>query len=110
MSRLEYYQRPLVAFDPEDADHRAYFHEFLLLRTWGKCPIRFICPDEHGPEGLVGIVTRQLVDYYTKREFGTEPKTEHIVPPAHRPRRPKSLEIDLKVLAKSVVDNAVEEV
>jgi len=40
MSRLEYYQRPLVAFDVEDADHRAYFHEYLIRKTWGRCPVR----------------------------------------------------------------------
>lgn len=104
MSRLEYYQRPLVAFDVEDKDHRAYFHEFLITRTWGRCPVRFICPDEHGPEGLVGIVQRQLVDYYTKKEFGTTPKTAGLVAPTHKPRRPKQVELDLKILAKSVVD------
>lgn len=99
MSRLEYYQRPLVAFDPDDADHRAYFHEFLITRTWGHCPVRFICPDEHGPEGLVGIVMRQLINYYTRQEFGDTPKTSHLSIPVHKPRKPKSLDIDLKLLA-----------
>lgn len=104
MSRLEYYTRPLVAFDVTDQDHRAYFHEFLITKTWGRCPVRFICPDEYGPEGLVGIVMRQLVDYYARQEFGDEPKTEGLTVPVHRPRRPKSVELDLKLLAKSVVD------
>ena len=108
MSRLEYYQRPLVAFDVEDADHRAYFHEYLIRRTWGRCPVRFICPDEHGPEGLVGIVQRQLVEYYARQEFGNTPQTEGLTVPIHKPRRPKSIEIDLKVLAKSVVDKEEE--
>lgn len=105
MSRLEYYQRPLVAFDVEDADHRAYFHEYLIRRTWGRCPVRFICPDEHGPEGLVGIVTRQLVDYYTRKEFGDTPKTEGLAIPIHKPRRPKSVEVDLKILAKQTLQS-----
>lgn len=108
MSRLEYYQRPLVAFDVQDKDHRAFFHEFMLTKTWGRCPVRFICPDEHGPEGLVGIVMRQLVAYYARQEFGDEPKTEGLAVPTHKPRRPKSIEIDLKVLAKSVVDKEEE--
>jgi len=99
MSRLEYYQRPLVAFDPEDEDHRAWFHEFLIRKTWGRCPVRFICPDEHGPEGLVGVVMRQLIDYYTRQEFGDTPKTEGIVLKTHVPRKPKCVEMDLKLLA-----------
>ena len=107
MSRLEYYQRPLVAFDPEDADHRAYFHEFLITRTWGRCPVRFICPDEHGPEGLVGIVMRQLINYYTRQEFGNTPKTKGIKVPYHKVRNPKSLEMDLKVMAKIATEDAV---
>lgn len=97
MSRLEYYQRPLVAFDAEDADHRAYFHEYLIRKTWGRCPVRFICPDEHGPEGLVGIVQRQLVDYYLKQEFGLTPKTKGIPIPTHKIKKPRSLEIDQKL-------------
>ncbi len=74
MSKIEYYNRPLVAFDPSNIEHRNYFHQFLLTQAWGRCPVRFICPDERGPEGLVGIITRQLVDYYARKEFGNSPK------------------------------------
>lgn len=104
MSRLEYFTRPLVAFDVEDQDHRAFFHEYLIRKTWGRCPVRFICPDEHGPEGLVGIVMRQLVAYYARQEFGDEPKTDGLTAPVHKPRKPKGVAIDLKVLANKVVD------
>jgi len=101
MSRLEYYNRPLVAFDPSNKEHRAYFHQFLLTRAWGRCPVRFICPDEHGPEGLVGIVTRQLVDYYTRKEFGNTPK----VPITRNINRlPRSVRLDMKLLDKKDVD------
>jgi len=51
---------------------------------------------------------RQLVAYYARQEFGDEPKTEGLKVPTHKPRRPKSIEIDLKVLAKSVVDKEEE--
>jgi hypothetical protein len=104
MSRLEYYQRPLVAFDAEDKDHRAYFHEFLITKTWGKCPVRFICPDEHGPEGLVGIVMRQLINFYVRQEFGDTPQTENIPIKAHVPRRPKSVELDMRLMAQRAAE------
>ena len=69
MSRLEYYQRPLVAFDAANSEHRQYFYDFLTRSAWGRCPVRFICPDEHGPEGLPGIASRQLLRYYMMKEF-----------------------------------------
>lgn len=71
MSRLEYYQRPLVAFDAANSEHRQYFYDFLTRSAWGRCPVRFICPDEHGPEGLPGVLSKQLLDFYMKEEFGS---------------------------------------
>jgi hypothetical protein len=38
---------------------------------WGKCPVRFICPEESGSD-LVKMITRQLVDYYVEKEFQNE--------------------------------------
>ena len=67
MSRLEYYSRPLVAFDPANKDHRRYFAEFQTHRTWGTCPVRFICPEDHGD--LVSLMQRSLIQYYIDREF-----------------------------------------
>ena len=89
MSRLEYYQRPLVAFDPTNEIHRQYFYDFLTRSAWGRCPVRFICPDEHGPEGLVGVVSKQLLNFYMKSEFGSV---------VEKPQ-------DLAKLAQTVVDN-----
>ncbi len=86
MSKLEYYNRPLVAFDPNNKDHRAYFHQFLLTRAWGRCPVRFICPDEHGAGGLVDMVQRQLIEYYTKKEFGNEVSAKRVRGVANPPR------------------------
>ncbi len=68
MSKLEYYSRPLVAFDPANKDHRRYFHEFRKNNTWGLCPVRFILPQESGSD-LVKMITRELVDWYIGREF-----------------------------------------
>jgi hypothetical protein len=68
MSKLEYYSRPLVAFDPANKEHRRFFHEFLETSTWGRCPVRFICPDESGSD-LVKMMQRQLIEYYIGSEF-----------------------------------------
>jgi hypothetical protein len=68
MSKLEFYARPLVAFDPSDKQHRRFYYEFLESRTWGRCPVRFICPDQTGAD-LVKMMQTQLVDWYVRQEF-----------------------------------------
>lgn len=67
MSRLAFFGRPFVAFDPENKEHRKWFAEFQKLDTWGKCPVRFICPEEHGD--LVTLIQRKLIAYYVDKEF-----------------------------------------
>jgi hypothetical protein len=74
MSRLEYYSRPLVAFDATNKEHRRFYYEFLEENTWGRCPVRFICPEESGSD-LVKMIQRQMVEYYIRQEFkGEKPK------------------------------------
>ena len=69
MSKLEYLARPLVAFDPYNKDHRRYYAEFLEYGGWGMCPVRFICPEDHGSD-LPTMIQRSLIGYYVDREFG----------------------------------------
>lgn len=69
MSKLEFYSRPLVAFDPYDKDHRRYYAEFLEYGGWGMCPVRFICPEDVGMD-LPSMIKNSLVHYYIDREFG----------------------------------------
>lgn len=69
MSKLEYLARPLVAFDPYNKDHRRYYAEFVSNKSWGHCPVRFICPDENGGD-LVSLIKNSLIQYYIDREFG----------------------------------------
>jgi hypothetical protein len=75
MSRLEYYSRPLVAFDPANKEHRRFYYNFLETNTWGTCPVRFICPAETGMD-VVKMIQKQMVEYYVLQEFKNEkPKT-----------------------------------
>jgi hypothetical protein len=73
MSKLEFYARPLVAFDPRNKDHRKWYYEFLEYRGWGKCPVRFICPDDVGYD-LTLMIRHQLVEYYVEKEFAQKVK------------------------------------
>ncbi len=68
MSKLEFYSRPLVAFDPSNKDHRRYYHEFVKYGGWGGCPVRFICPNDTGFD-LTIMIRNQLVEYYVEKEF-----------------------------------------
>lgn len=67
MSLLEYKNRPFTAFDPANKDHRRWYNDFVNHGTWGRCPYRFIVPDDHG--NLVTLIQRKLVEYYVQREF-----------------------------------------
>ena len=69
MSKLEYLARPLVAFDPYNKDHRRYYAEFLEYGGWGRCPVRFVCPEDSGFD-LPTMIQRSSISYYIDREFG----------------------------------------
>jgi hypothetical protein len=68
MSRLEYYNRPLTAFDPSNKQHRKWFADYVARRAWGHCPVRFIVPDEHGD--LIALINNSLLKFYMGKEFG----------------------------------------
>lgn len=68
MSKLEYFGRPLVAFDPANKDHRRWFSDFNKNRTWSHCPVRFIVPDENGD--LITLIQQRLIQHYVEKEFG----------------------------------------
>lgn len=72
MSTLELHGRPFVVFDPRNKDHRRYYHQFVLTASWGKCPVRFVVPEDHGD--LLTMIQRSLVKYYVEREFKTVAK------------------------------------
>ena len=69
MSKLEFFARPLVAFDASNKNHRRYYAEYLEYKGWGSCPVRFICTEDHG-DNLPAMIQRIMVSYYVDREFG----------------------------------------
>ena len=72
MSKLEYYARPLVAFDPANKDHRRWYYMFQEHKSWGHCPVRFICPNDVGYD-LTIVIREQLIKYYVEKEFTSTP-------------------------------------
>ena len=67
MSRLELFGRPYVIFDPENKDHRRYYHQFVETSSWGQCPVRFVVPEDHGD--LITMIQRSLIKFYVQKEF-----------------------------------------
>lgn len=69
MSKLEFLARPLVAFDPNNKEHRRYYAEFVEYGGWGLCPVRFIVPEAQGMD-LTVMIKNALTQFYVDREFG----------------------------------------
>ena len=76
MTKLAFFARPLVAFDPANKDHRRYYAEYLEYGGWGKSPVQFICPEDHGD--LITMMQRALVAWYTVDEFGSKKKVSKV--------------------------------
>lgn len=68
MSRLSFVGRPWVVFEPGNRQHRKWYFEFVKHNTWGRCPVRFMVPEDHG--NLVMMIQEQLTKFYTEKEFG----------------------------------------
>ncbi len=69
--KLELTGRPFVAFDATNKLHREYYAQFVREQTWGKCPVRFVVPDDFGD--LITMIQRQLVTWYVENEFPQKP-------------------------------------
>ena len=67
MSQLALHGRPWVVFDAGNNEHRRWYANFVETGTWGRCPVRFVVPDDHG--NLITMIQRKLVEYYVKQEF-----------------------------------------
>ena len=82
MSKLEYYARPLVAFDPTNKEHRRFYYQFVETKSWGHCPVRFIVPEATGSD-LIKMIQNELINYYVNREFDSEKPSKA---KGHRPK------------------------
>lgn len=58
-----------MAFDPYNKDHRRYYAEFIEFGGWGRCPVRFIVPEDVAND-LPSMIKNSLIQYYMDREFG----------------------------------------
>ena len=67
MSIIQISARPLTVFDPANKEHRHWYHQFVQHRTWGRCPYKFMIPDDSGD--LITMCQRALVKYYVEHEF-----------------------------------------
>ena len=67
MSVLHFKARPWTVFDPNNKDHRKWYADFVKSGTWGRCPYRFIVPEDHGD--LITMCQRSLIKYYVEKEF-----------------------------------------
>jgi hypothetical protein len=67
MGILELSGRPYTVFDPDNKQHRSFYHDFVQHGTWGRCPYRFVVPENHGD--LVTMIQQCLVEHYVNKEF-----------------------------------------
>ena len=67
MSVLHFKARPWTVFDPSNKEHRRWYSQFTKHGTWGRIPVRFVVPDDHGD--LVSMIEKKLLAYYSKKEF-----------------------------------------
>ncbi len=66
MSSLNMYNRPVVKFDPANAEHRKWLGEFTTNLSWGNCPVRFT---SEGYGNTVAQMQQKLIEYYISQEF-----------------------------------------
>lgn len=66
MSVLQATNRPIVKFDPTNADHRRWLGEFTTNLSWGNCPVRF---SNEGYGNTVAQMQQRLIQYYISQEF-----------------------------------------
>ena len=66
MSVLYSVSRPVVKFDPTNADHRRWLGHFTTTLSWGNCPVRF---SNEGYGNTVAQMQQRLIQYYIAQEF-----------------------------------------
>ena len=59
--------RPLAVFDPSNKKHRALFAQFVRSGRWDHSPVQLVASEPTQIE--VGTMARQLIQFYTDKEF-----------------------------------------
>lgn len=59
--------RPVVYFDVQDKEHRRYFAQFLIDRSWGHCPVLFYL--EQGYSDVPAMIQDKLTAWYLGKDF-----------------------------------------
>lgn len=70
MAILTKHARPVVEFNPNNADHRRWLVSYINTGGWGQCPVRFYLEEESGY--FVPQLQSMLLKYYAEQEFGAE--------------------------------------
>lgn len=68
MSVIHVMGRPVETFDPTKRKHRESLSIFLQTCKWAHSPVRFVSSDPS--EVDVNTMQRQLLEFYTAKEFG----------------------------------------
>lgn len=76
MSKLEFYKRSIVAFDPANAEHRKWVNNFHDKSSWSGCPIRFEVPEDRSGTDVPTVIKRMLLKYYMDQEFNQVTESE----------------------------------
>ena len=75
MSRLQLFGRAWVVFNATNKDHRRWFADFNKTGAWGRCPVRFIVPEDLGGD-LISMMKNSMIQYYIEREFRIKAKRD----------------------------------
>ena len=73
MSLLNVVNRPVAVFDVNNREHRNLFAQYLKTRSWAASPVRFIASEVTDID--VGTISRQMLEFYTDREFNKTSKS-----------------------------------
>lgn len=60
--------RPSEVFNVQNRKHRELFAQYVRTGRWTHCPVQFIASEPTHID--VGTMTRQVVEFYTQKEFG----------------------------------------
>lgn len=70
MLKSWFLNRPYTAFQPDNREHRAAYHEFTQTGHWQNSRYQFVVEEPY--TDIVTQIERQLGRYYTEQEFSQQ--------------------------------------